>query len=224
MDINKVKILIAVVLVIGALGIAYALDFSKWKEIKEVDNQIVQVKSQIQAKKNYYASIDSKIKALNDAGWDSKKDSIAINFDSSLFFTPKINNFFKTIVTLSGMQLSSMTSSLPESIKSQSQVPTTTTETGTEISKVDEISNATTPVTSNNFSRLQGPIRKTTINLNVAGTYIAFKNLLTQFQNQTRVINIKSIAVSSAGQEEGIKTKSVVNNLSFSIILDVYSY
>jgi hypothetical protein len=220
MDINKVKILIAVGLIIGALVIAYALDFSKWKEIKNIDSQILQVKSQIEAKKSYYAVIDSKIKALDEAGWESKKDSIAINFDSSLFFTPKINNFFNTIVALSGMKLSSMTSSLPEPVKSQPQT-TTTTESGAEISKVDT---TTVPVTSNNLSQLQGPVRKTTINLNVTGTYIAFKNLLTQFQEQTRIINIKSIAVSSAGQEEGIKTKSTVNNLSFSIILDVYSY
>lgn len=222
MDINKVKILIAVVLVIGALGIAYALDFSKWKEIKNVDGQIVQVKSQIEAKRNYYTSIDSKIKALNDAGWEDKRSSIAINFDSSLFFTPKINNFFKAIVASSGMKLSSMTNSSPESVKSQPQT-TTTTESGTEISKTDT-STATTPVASNNFSQLQGPVRKTTVNLNVTGTYSAFKNLLTLFQDQTRIITIKSIAVSSAGQEEGIKTKSAVNNLSFNIILDIYSY
>lgn len=223
MDINKVKILISIGLIIAALGIAYALDFSKWKEIGGVESQIVQVKQQIQTKQNYYASIDSKIKALHDAGWDDKKDSIAINFDASLFFTPKINNFFKTIVASSGMNLSSMTNSSPESIKAQAQVVAPKTENGTELSQTEETVQ-TAPVSSGNFGQIQGPVRKTAINLSVSGTYAAFKNLLTQLQNQTRIASIKSITVSSSsGQEGGIGSKGALN-LSFNIILDVYSY
>jgi len=220
MDINKVKIIVSIGLIMTAVGTAYFLDFPKWREINSVDGQITQVKSQIEAKKNYYAVIDLKIKALDDAGWSDKRDSLKINFDSSLFFTPKINNFFKAIVESSGMKLSSMTSSLPESTKIQPQVSTMKTESGVEISKTQEI----IPAVSNTFNQLQGPIRKTTVNLNVTGTYGAFKNLLNLFQGQTRIITIKSVAVSSAGQSEGIKTKSLINNLSFSIILDVYSY
>jgi Tfp pilus assembly protein PilO len=225
MDANKIKIIIGVVLIIAALGIAYALDFSKWKEINSIDSQIAQIKSSIEAKKSYYAVMDSKLQALNDAGWSTKKDSIAINFDSSLFFTPKIDNFFKTIVPLSGMKLTSMTSSTPEPIKGQTQVSTIKTENGTEISKTEETTEVTTQPTTDYLSQLQGAVKKTAVNLNVTGTYSAFKNLLSQFQGQTRIVTIKSVAVSSG--EDGSETKTIktgVNNLSFSIILDVYSY
>ena len=217
MEINKVKIIVSIGLIIATVGIVYALDFPKWKEIGIIDSQIVQVKSKIEAKKNYYADIDFKIKALNDAGWSEKKDSIKINFDSSLFFTPKINNFFKTIVKSSGMKLSSINVSLPELVNVKPQVSTTKTESGAEISQTQ------IEAPSGIFSRLQGSVKKTAINLNVIGTYNSFKNLLSLFQGQTRIINIKSVAISSAGQSEGVG-RSLINNLNFNIILDVYSY
>jgi Tfp pilus assembly protein PilO len=195
------------------------LDSSKWKEIDNTKSQISQMESLIGAKKSYYAIIDSKIEALNNAGWTEKKDSIAINFDSSLFFTPKINNFFKTIVASSGMKLSSMTSSAPESTQTQSQT-TNQTEDGAKTS----LENTQTPTqqTGDYLGQLQGPIKKTTINLNVTGTYAKFKELLSLFEGQTRIITVKSVTVSSAGQE--VSGKATVNNHNFSVIVDVYSY
>lgn len=217
---KNIKVLISVIIFISAIGIAYFLSFSKWQEINSVDSQIKQMEALISAKKSYYANIDSKIEALNSAGWDQKKDSIAINFDSSLFFTPKINNFFRTIVASSGMSLDGMTSSLPEGTSSQSQAKTTT-ESGAKTSKV--VGTTQTSVQQNS-DVLQGSIRKTAVNLNVSGTYNNFKNLLSLFEGQTRIVTIKSIAVSSAATQEKSKGKVVANNYNFSIILDVYSY
>lgn len=225
MDKKKIKILISIGIVLAAVGVAYSLDFSKWKEIDSYDSQILQVKTDTQAKKSYYSSIDSKLQALNDAGWATKKDSIAINFDSSLWFTPKINNFFKAIVPTSGMTLVSMTSSLPESTREQAQTSTINTENGAEVSKTEEVPiQAVTQSTASYLNQLKGDVKRTTVSLNVAGTYSAFKNLLSIFRSQTRIVTIKSVAVTSAGQLDGVKTRVVGNNLNFSIILDVYSY
>jgi hypothetical protein len=218
--IKQIKLLIAVFIFIAAICVAYLLDSSKWKEINNVKGQIGQVESLISAKKSYYAIIDSKIDALNSAGWTEKKNSIAINFDSSQFFVPKINSFFKTIVASSGMDLGSMTSSTPEPLV-QPQTPTTNqTEDGakTSVQGTQEVAQQA----GSYLGQLQGPVKKTTINLNVTGTYAEFKNLLSLFEGQTRIITIKSITVSAAGQE--LKGKTAVNNLNFSVVLDVYSY
>jgi hypothetical protein len=221
MNQKNIKILISVGLIIAALAVAYLLDFSKWKDINSIDGQISQTESLIKVKQAYYAVIDSKMQALNSSGWDSKKNSIMINFDSSLFFTPKINTFFKTIVASSGMKLSGMTSSSAESVRAQAQVQTTTiAENGAKSSKDAETTQQVVSPT-NYLDRLQGEVKKTTISLTVTGTYSAFKNLLSLFENQTRIITVKSVSVSSATQE-GTKTK--VNNLSFNLVLDVYSY
>ncbi len=217
---KNIKILISVIIFIGAIGTAYSLSLPKWEEINGVDGQIKQMEALTNAKKNYYATIDTEIEALNNAGWAEKKNSIMINFDSSLFFTPKINNFFRTIVSSSGMTLEGMTNSLPEGGSSQ---VTTTSENGTKTSRGAETTQTLTQQNSNNLSQTQGSTKKTTVNLNVTGTYNNFKNLLSLFAGQTRIVTIKSISVSSSNQEE-LKGRVKVNNHSFSLVLDVYSY
>lgn len=223
MDIKKtknIKILISVIIFIGAIGIAYSLGFPKWKEINSVDGQINQMKALTNAKKNYYTTIDAEIEALNNAGWAEKKNSIMVNFDSSLFFTPKINNFFRTIVSSSGMTLEGMTNSLPEGGVSQA---TAMPENGAKTSRVAGTTEVSTQQNSNNLSQTQGSIKKTTVNLNVTGTYNNFKNLLSLFAGQTRIVTIKSISVSSSNQEE-LRGRVKINNHNFGLILDVYSY
>ncbi len=227
MDKKNTKILvIAVAVIVVSLGIAYFLDFSKWKEISSLNSQIAQTKASIEAKKSYYTVIDSKMLALNNAGWSSKKESIAVNFTSSPFFIPKINTFFQTMVLGSGMTMSGITSSTATSVKSTVQA-VASTDSGTKSTKSTKTSETTTTTTntatSTYFDQLQGPVQRTTVNLNVMGTYSAFKNLLSQFENQTRIITIKSIAVSSAGQDTS-KKGVIKNNLTFNIVLDVYSY
>jgi hypothetical protein len=214
---NTKIILIAVAVIIASLCIVYFLDFSKWKELKNLDGQIDQIKASIEAKKSYYTVIDSDMVALTNAGWSSKKESIAANFTSTPFFIPKMNTFFQTMVLASGMKMSGMTSSTSSSVK---VAPQTTAESTTKSSKITEPTVTTS--TGTYFDQLQGPIKKTTYNLGVTGTYGAFRNLISQFENQTRIITMKSITVAPAGQE--VSKSGVKNNLTFSMVLDVYSY
>jgi Tfp pilus assembly protein PilO len=121
------------------------------------------------------------------------------------------------VVLTNGMAMSGITSSIAVSVKSSDQ--TATQESG---SKSTKVSTTQETAMSSYFDQLQGPIKKTTVNLNIVGTYTAFKNLLTQLENQTRIITIKSVAVSPAGQE--VSKSGTKNNLTFNIVLDVYSY
>lgn len=219
MEKKNQKIIIAVAVIVISLGVGYFLDFSKLKEVNNLNSQIKQTTASIEAKKSYYAVIDSKMEALNNAGWSSKKESIAVNFTSTPFFIPKINSFFQSVVLTNGMAMSGITSSIAVSVKSSDQ--TATQESGSKSTKTSETASQQT-ATSNYFDQLQGPIKKTTVNLNIVGTYTAFKNLLTQLENQTRIITIKSVAVSPAGQE--VSKSGTKNNLTFNIVLDVYSY
>lgn len=219
MDKKNTKIIfIAVAVIIASLCIGYFFDFAKWKEVSSLDSQIKQTEDSIAAKKSYYAVIDSKMEALTNAGWASKKQSIAINFTSTPFFIPKINNFFQTIVLGNGLAMSGITSSSAVSVKAVAA--TQSESTGTKSSKTSETT--TTQQTATYFDQLQGAVNRTTVNLTVTGTYSAFKNLLSVLENQTRIITIKSVAVAPAAQET---TKTgTVNKLSFSMVLDVYSY
>lgn len=213
-------ILIGVAVIIASLCIAYFLDLSEWNKIKTAEAEIIQTNASIAAKQSYYAVIDSKIEALNNAGWANKKKSIEVNFTSSPFFVPKVNTFFQTMVSGAGMAMGGITSSTPTSVGAAVQ---TTTESATKSSKPSENAAATTSQ-EGYFSQLKGPVKKTTVNLSVSGTYGAFTNLLTQFENQTRIITIKSVAVSPGGGGQDATKTGSSNSLSFSMVLDIYSY
>lgn len=216
---KNIKILIGVVLIIAAACVAYFLDLSEGNKIKAAEAEIAQTKASIASKQSYYAVIDSKIAALNDAGWSTKQKSIEINFTQSPFFVPKINTFFQTMVSSAGMTMGGITSSTPTSVGA---VPQAATESTTKSSKASE-NITTTTSQAGYFGQLKGPVKKTTVNLSISGSYRNFTNLLTKFENQTRIITIKSVAVSPNGVQETTKSGST-NNLSFSVVLDIYSY
>jgi hypothetical protein len=218
---KNINIIIAVAVIVASLGIAYFLDLSTWNKIKSLEAQVTQTKASIAAKRSYYAVIDSKIEALNKAGWATKKKSIEVNFTSTPFFVPKINTFFQTMVLGSGMAMGGITSSTPTSVGAVPQAAQSS-ESVTKSSKASETAASTTSQSTGYFSQLRGPVKKTTVNLNVTGTYNAFSNLLTQFENQTRIITIKSVAVSPLGQDTS--KGGVSNSLAFSVVLDIYSY
>jgi hypothetical protein len=218
---NLKIILIGIAVIIASLCIAYFLDMNEWNKIKKAETEITQNEAAITAKKSYYAVIDSKIEALNNAGWVNKKKSIEVNFTSSPFFVPKVNTFFKTVVSGAGMSMTGITSSNPASVGVAAQ---TTTESSTKSSNASE-NKATTSTTSQEgyYGQLKGPVKKTTVNLSVSGTYSAFTNLLTQFENQTRIITIKSVAVTPGGSR-GVAKTATSNLLNFNVVLNIYSY
>jgi Tfp pilus assembly protein PilO len=198
-----------------SLAMAYFLVMPAYKQIGVQDSQIQQMKAQIDLKKNYYATVESKARALEDAGWAEKKKSIEVNFISSPFFTAKLNAFFKTLVAGSGTTFSSFTSSSPVSARTGAAQSSSDSEV--------KISTATeTKVATTYFDQLQGPVNKISCNLIVSGTYSAFKKLLSDMESQTRIITVKSIAVSSSS-EQGTGKKAA-NVSSFNLVIDVYSY
>ncbi|MFA5715768.1 MAG: hypothetical protein WC998_08505, partial [Candidatus Paceibacterota bacterium] len=115
---NTIILIVSGLILILSVGVIYFLAIPAYKEVGIQDQQISQIKSQIEAKKNYYIAIDSQSKALEDAGWVEKKKSIEVNFTSTPFYIPKMNNFFQTVVTASGMNLSNITSSSFTPVKS----------------------------------------------------------------------------------------------------------
>jgi len=216
---KNIKIIIGVGLIIAAIGVVYFLDLSEWNKIKTAEAEKVQTNASIASKQSYYAVIDSKIAALNNAGWATKQKSIEINFTQSPFFVPKINTFFQTMVGGSGLTMGGITSSAPVSVGAVVQ---TTNESPTKSSKASDNPVVTTSQ-EGYFGQLKGPVKKTTVNLSISGSYRNFAYLLTQFENQTRIITIKSVAVSPGGFQESAKGASS-NNLNFSVVLDIYSY
>lgn len=220
---NIIILIVSGLILILSLAVFYLFVMPVHKQIGQQESAIGQIKEQIDAIKNYYNVVDSKIKALEDAGWAEKEKSIEVNFTSSPFFIPKLNSFFKTIVTGSGMELLSITSSSPVSARSVPQTQSSS-EGDVKISKGGSASQGKETqqnTATTYFDQLQGQVNKTTINLSVKGTYNSFKKLLSDMESQTRIITVKSITVSASQQGEG---KKAVNTSVFNLIVDVYSY
>jgi len=213
--------LISAGLIIIAFGVFYFLDFPKMKESEGKDKQIVQLEKSIESRKGYYQSLDAKVIELNGDGWEEKSKQIAVNFSmNDPFLTPKLNNFFETVVSGSGLSLNQMTYSTAAAVKG---TPKATT--GSDSMKVGGES-AQPVAQSSSLDQLNGSAKKITYNLTVSGSYSAFKNFLKQLENQTRIATVQSISVSSGTPQvtgRG-KTRTITNILDFNLIVDVYSY
>jgi len=222
MDKKSATILIVSALIfILSIGVIYFLIMPAYKQAGEQGNQIIQLKAQIDAKNNYYAVIESKMTALEDAGWAEKRKSIEVNFTSSPFFIPKINTFFQALVSGSGMTLSSLTGSPAVSAKSAPQAQSSGEVKISKDSSTQEKA-AEQPVATTYFDQLQGPVNKVSFNIAVNGTYSAFKKLLSDLEGQTRIVTIKNIAVSSSSQQGS--GKKITNTSLYNLTVDVYSY
>lgn len=220
MEKRDTKILIVSGLIfLLSIGVVYFLVIPAYNQIGVQDDQIEQIKAQIDARNNYYSKLEAKVVALENAGWSEKKKSIEVNFTSSPFFVSKMNVFFRTMASGSGMTLSSITASSPTSVKAVAQ--TKQSESDVKISKSTADSSQQQTVQTTYLDRLQGPVKKTTFNISVSGTYNSFKKLLSDLESQTRVITVKSVSVSSSQAATGKKTSSLS---SFNLVVDAYSY
>jgi len=218
---NITILIVAGSILILSLAFAYFFAMPAYKQIGQQESAIGQINAQIDAKKNYYKVIDSKVKALEDAGWAEKEQSIEVNFTSSPFFIAKMNSFFQTMASGSGMTLSGMTSSAPVSVKT-SAASQSGSGGDVKISKDTSTTQETQqPKATTYFDQLQGPVNKTTFNLSLTGSYDSFKKFLSDMEGQTRIATVKSISVSSSQQGEGKKTVSIS---VFNLVVDVYSY
>lgn len=218
MEKRNTKILvIAGLILLLSIGVVYFLVLPAYKQMGVQDDQIMQIKEQIEARNNYYSTVEAKVRALADSGWAEKKKTIEVNFTSSPFFVPKMNVFFRTMVSSSGMTLSGITASPAVSVKTVAQPATT--KSGEEV-QISSGSTATS-IPTTYFDRLQGPVKKVTFNLSVSGTYNSFKKLLSDLETQTRIVTVKSVSVSSSLQGAG---KSASNLSTFNLVVDTYSY
>ena len=68
--------MVAGLILLLSIGVIYFLIMPAYRQMGVQDNQIKQIKEQIDARNNYYTTVESKVKALEDAGWAEKKKSI----------------------------------------------------------------------------------------------------------------------------------------------------
>lgn len=213
---NIIILIVSGLIFILSVGVIYFLIMPAYKQAGDQGNQIIQLKAQIDAKKNYYAVIESKMKALEDAGWAEKRKSIEVNFTSSPFFIPKTNTFFQALAAGSGMTLSNMTYSSAVLVKSTPQA----SQSGE--AKISKEKAIVQPTATTYFDQLQGPVKKASFNIGVTGTYSAFKKFLSDLEGQTRIVTIKNIAVSSSSQQ--VLGKKQSNISLYNLTVDIYSY
>lgn len=213
---NKILIMSGLIVLV-AVGVVYFLVLPANSQIKQQNAWIEQLKIQIEEKQNYYNVVESKLQALKDAGWADKEKMITVNFTSSPFYVVKMNSFFRTVASGSGVTISAITSSPSATVKTQATAATESS--AVKISKEKEEQQ---PVATSYFDQLQGPVKKTTFNMSVTGTYSSFKKFLSDLETQTRIVTVKSIAVSSS-QTAGTGKKAV-NVSSFNLVVDAYSY
>jgi hypothetical protein len=220
---NTIILIVSGLILILSVGVVYFLAIPEYKQVGVQDLQISQVKSQIEAKKNYYITIDSQSKALEDAGWVEKKKTIEVNFTSTPFYIPKMNIFFQTVVTASGMFLSNITSSSPVPAKSVVESKSTESDIKMKGSLPSSQSENTQKSNADNSysNQLQGPVNKISFNVAVTGTYDSFKKFLSDLETQTRIVTVKSISVSPSNQGSGKKS---LNTSLFNLVVDTYSY
>jgi len=213
--------MVAGLILLLSVGVIYFLIMPAYRQMGVQDDQIKQIKDQIDARNNYYTTVESKVKALEDAGWAEKKKSIEVNFTSSPFFVPKMNVFFQSMASSSGMTLSGITASpatsvksVPQSTQGEGAVKISSSSTGEK--KSEQAASATTY-----FDKLQGPVKKVTFNIAISGTYNSFKKFLSDLEIQTRIVTVKGVSVSSSQKGVG---KSASNLSNFNLVVDVYSY
>jgi hypothetical protein len=134
-----------------------------------------------------------------------------------------MNVFFRTMISAAGMTSAGITASpaisvktIPQTVQGGSNVKISTSTVSTEQATVQQ-----TTTSSSYFDRLQGSVKKTTFNIVVSGTYNSFKKFLSDLENQTRIVTVKSVSVSSSQQGTG---KNITNLSNFNLVVDVYSY
>lgn len=218
---NKILIISGMIVLVAA-GVFYFLILPINRQIGAQNDAIDQIKAQISAKQNYYNVVEAKIAALNDAGWADKEKMIEVNFTSSPFYVAKMSYFFRTVASGSGVAISNISAAPAVSVKTVPQVAAKGSE-AVQISKETASEGQSQQTTATSYlDQLQGPVKKVTFSMSVAGTYDSFKKFLSDLETQTRIITVKSIEVSSSQDSgTGKKTVSLTN---FNLVVDAYSY
>jgi len=190
--INK-KLLLSSSIAVIIFAVFIVLVLPCYNSVKDKEREIKITKSQKEKIEEYYISSSASFAKLKEAGWDRKKDIIKFNFISSPFFVPQVQYFLRNLSFENGMIFSNVTNSTPMMI-SESQA----------LYK----------------SQIIGPVKKTTFNLSVEGSYNSFKSLLSSLEKQARISSVQSISISPAPK----KSEEENADLSFNLMIDFYSY
>lgn len=222
-------LLISFLVFIASLGVLYFLVLPKYQAIVKNESQIAQLNENINTKKAYQEVIDEQIKELDDAQWTTKEPSIVINFTSSPFYTSKMQYFFQSMAVSSGLSLDSLTYSSSVSVKTTTAQPTSGSAVKVSTATASAQSSPSQSSGVGYYAQLTGPVKKTTFNLSVSGTYDNFKKFLTQLEGQTRIITVDSVTFGGASDGSqtttvASKAKKVAAILSFQLVVDAYSY
>lgn len=204
-------ITVAIIFILISIGVAYYLDKPLFIETKEQEEQIKRLERSNELRVNYEKQIRDIITKLELSNWEEKQEKISIVFDQSPFFLSKTEIFFRDIVIKSGMNFSSVNLGGKSPIKASSQQAQTTTSSSQVNFKPQEGQSQA----SDSMSQIKGPVNKTEFTLNVSGSYDFFKLLIQNMEKQAFLISIKSVSFSSSEN---------VNNMTFTIRGDVYSY
>ena len=194
MEQNQINLLVSGIIIILVFGVFYFLIFPEYQKITLKDGEIKTLEKQIESINNYYLFTENNFKKLKDAGWDNKKKIIESNFTSSPFFFPKVHHFLRVIASENGMIVSNITNSNP-----------------IEISRTQD----------KYKDNLEGPVKKTTFNMSLTGSYNSFKSLLSSLENQARIVTIKSISILPMSK----RSENMPSDFfDFNLSVDLYSY
>jgi len=209
-------ITLSVIFIIAAVAVGYYLDKPLFNKFNELKQEVIRLSNSKKLKTDYENEIRAINQELTEIDWNSKKDKITINFESSPFFISKAEIFFKDVSLKSGLAFTSVTFSQPVAVKAVTQQQTQAsgeTKSSKDFKPQDE-TGATPQQSSGPFAGISGPVNKTTFTLSVSGSYNALKLLLQSMEKQALLISIKSITFNAIDDGKG----------SYTIGGDIYSY
>jgi len=123
MEHKKIQPLITLsfVFIVATAGVGYYLDLPLYKKLNEQNQEISRLEKSNKLKDDYEQKIQEINNKLKEIDWETRKEKIEINFDSSPFFLSRTEIFFKDLVLKSGMTFSSINfgQSSPIGIKQQ---------------------------------------------------------------------------------------------------------
>jgi hypothetical protein len=213
-------ITLSVLFIIGAIAVGYYLDGPLYNKLNGLKQEVSRLEKSKELKANYENQIKEINQKLTEIDWNSRKQKIEINFESSPFFLSKVEIFFKNTALKDGMTYSGVTFAQAVTVKTantqQAQTSGDVKTSKKDYVPQEEGSTSTAQQTSSgSFSSINGPVNKTAFTLSVSGSYESLKVLLLSMEKQSLLISVKTITFSA-----------IENNGkgSYTIMGDIYSY
>ncbi len=209
--------ILSFVFLVAAIVIGYYLLMPNFKKFNEQKREIERISKTIELESDYESKMEAIGQKLEEINWESKKQKIQVNFDSSPFFIPKIEVFFKDLIAKSGMTLGGISFGTQTPLRASSQQQTQTETEGLTKEAKEQAESAPVAQTQSKgaINGIKGPVKSTSFTLSVSGSYQNFKKLLKTFEKQAFLISVKSVSFSSVAED---------GTSSFSLTGEIYSY